>query len=356
MRALRSGGEDVEVHPLLPQQVDRRQLKVGRLLLDNSKSQKYTNVDRYMHGYTVAFPEISCRIIRDVVVHGLIPVHESGAIVDHLRHYYPAGNAPESSTKLLAGRVDEAIKQKASYGAEYEECPHLTLVVYNEGGGTWGHWVVENFPKIPLFLARFPEGKVALPIGYKNNNFGALLDVCGISRDSIFFYSGPYRLKQAAFIDHLYEEGTVHPWVIDYFKGASCTRPLRPSRLFIERAARTREITNLPEVKRVAQEHGFTSKPLGSATLQEQVEQWTRADCLLTTLGSDLTNIVFCQPGPRLFVISPDFHGDRFFIDLAAAFGCEWNELLCGTIVEERSPRNTSSFSVSPLALNRLLD
>ncbi len=119
-------------------------------------------------------------------------------------------------------------------------------------------------------------------------------------------------------------------------------------RLFIDRATRepSREIQNISEIAQCAMEKGFVRGPLGRAPFEGQVAIWRSATHFLSALGSDFTGIAFGNSGQEILSITPDFHGDMFFFDLAAAKGMVWHELLCGQIAEERSPRRDSSFLV----------
>ena len=47
-----------------------------------------------------------------------------------------------------------------------DHASEMALVLHNEGGGTWGHYLVQIFPKVMLFCERFPAGKVILPDTY----------------------------------------------------------------------------------------------------------------------------------------------------------------------------------------------
>jgi capsular polysaccharide biosynthesis protein len=230
----------------------------------------------------------------------------------------------------------------------------LTMIAHNEGGATWGHWIVQNLPKILLFKRLHPNGRIALPLAFTedSNNFGLSLRFYGIEPESVvpLQKDKSYLFRNAAFVDPVSHAGAAHP-IIFYLLQSVANKmeaDLISPRLFIDRATRepSREIQNISEIAQCATEKGFIRGPLGRAPFEGQVAIWRSATHFLSALGSDLTGIVFGKAGQEILSITPNFHGDMFFFDLAAAKGMVWHELLCGQIAEERSPRRDSSFLV----------
>lgn len=47
----------------------------------------------------------------------------------------------------------------------------LAYIAYNEGSGTWGHWLIHILPRVIIFLRMYPFGKVIIPDDYRYKKF-----------------------------------------------------------------------------------------------------------------------------------------------------------------------------------------
>jgi capsular polysaccharide biosynthesis protein len=283
-------------------------------------------------------------------------LHDAGAIVDHLTTFRGRADGSFHLEEATAALIKQHLDQFRLYHGEPEVIGELTLIAHNEGGETWGHWIVQNLPKILLFKRLHPHGRIALPLAYTEpgNNFGLSLRFYGIEPESIVALDKhkSYLFRNAAFVDHVSHAGAAHPLVFYLLQSVAdkIQVDLISPRLllFIERATRrpSRGIENISEVAQCAMEKGFVRGPLGGVPFDGQVAIWRSATHFLSVLGSDFTGIVFGKAGQEILSITPDFHGDLFFFDLAAAKGMVWHEMLCGQRAKERTPPQDSSFSV----------
>lgn len=344
----------------------QRQLRVGRVVMDDCCAQR--DLDRiyqnYARAYTVRFEGVCCRFENDVMLfNNYIVVQGNDIIVDNLVYSYKleSGSLPRAIPNVdshLASIASIASIGTPSVIQDTEEVP--ILVCNNEGGETWGHWVIQNLPKALLFNRLCPEGKIALPSGYFRcawgSNFSRLLALAGIPDSAILQTdrNHVYRLKQVAFIDNLYSDSGCHPVVIDLLSNI-CNRvgndkmsptPMGGSNIFIERSNQTREIGNVQDIAAMLEQHQFSTLQMGNVSPDMQIQAWRNSRSILTTLGSDLTNVVFAEPGACVMILAPEWFEDCFFRDLFAAKGIYWNELRCGKLLVERSPKHLSSYWV----------
>ncbi|MFD0463253.1 glycosyltransferase family 61 protein [Microvirga aerilata] len=339
-------------HTLSDEVTVQRTPRLGVLRKDRSSNPKF-NHSWYQGTYTVTFPDVCCRIVENVIVFNeYIAVHDAGAIVDHLTTFRGRADGTFHLEDATASSIRRDLDDFRSGADEPDVIEELTLIAHNEGGGTWGHWLVENLPRILLFKRLHPTGRIALPRAYTepSNNFGLSLRFYGIEPESIIALDKhkSYRFRSAAFVDQVTHAGAAHPLIFYLLQSVADTIQvdLVSSRLFIDRATGrpSREIENLSEVAQCALDKGFVRGPLGSAPFEGQAAIWRRATHFVGVLGSDLTGIVFGKAGQEILSITPDFHGDNFFFDLAAAKGMVWHELLCGQRAAERTPRQDRVF------------
>ncbi|GGW92570.1 glycosyltransferase family 61 protein [Alteromonas halophila] len=224
----------------------------------------------------------------------------------------------------------------------YEFQHESVLVVHNEGGGTWGHHLIQNFPKILFIKKHFPHIKIALPKGFCSLNMsqGKLLNAYGIDRDSIIPLSSntSYLFKSVYILDFLFEpkSGFIHPWALDALRSVDILleNTHEVDRLFIKRLKK-REIENRSEVEALLEQYHYQPFTQAHANLDSQIANWGRARSVVATLGSDMTNMVFLPDGASILSLSPDWFGDRFFFNLACAANINWFELRCGKVGKE---------------------
>jgi Glycosyltransferase 61 len=341
-----------EVRTLIQATTVTRQPRIGATAMDRSGSAKFAS-PRFTAPYQVHFPPVRLRVVENVtLVQEYIALHDAGVITDHLY------GIREGAKPVLSGPANMRLDR---FRTNERVDPRLvdtpTLVIHNEGGGTWGHWVVQGLPRVLWFRRVMPEGKIAVPRDYlmEANNFGRILRLYGVEHDDVVPLSRDvsWRLREAVFIDPLSQPMGVHPAALEVLR-EQCPRlappPNASDRTFITRATggNDRGIDNAAEIDAIASDLGFRPTRLGSTHVEQQIATWQHGAAFMSVLGSDLTNLVFAKPGSDVLSITPDFHGDMFFFDLAAAVGLRWHELLCGHIVEKREPRRSSSFAVDP--------
>jgi capsular polysaccharide biosynthesis protein len=302
-------------------------------------------------------------MIRNVELCRGFVVRQEDAIFADASIYSIGAKTQEDVEKVARGLLHHSADFSASENRTLSIADPV-LITSNEGSGTWGHWVVHNFPRIALARAVFPEVLVMIPDSYfgSHANFGALLSEIDFPRDQLLPSRNNvlYKLETAILVDYLYERNAVHPYCIDLFDSIAKKRPSSESilqpRIAIERTTKDkREIANHDEFSGLLSASGFQSDRLGARPLKEQIAVWTQTKIACSILGSDFASIVFGQTDGAVMAITPSWFGDDFFFDLAAARGMTWNELFCGRIDAERTPIINSSFRVDIDAAGKFL-
>lgn len=350
---------------LLPATDVTRTPILGTVLYDDGAIWRPVREYRRSH---VSFPEIHAYHVEQAILSAEFIVHRGTQVfVDSSIH--TADRKGENALEI-AERFTMVLDTLPLTDVADCYADEVALVLHNEGGGTWGHYVVQNFPKVLLFRQHFPAGKIVLPAPHthrQHSNFARMFDVYGIPPDHLLPVERgtSYRFRELVLIDFLYDfpRQAPHPFVIDALACFADTSLYpRPSSdttrgVFVTRAEGRgmRAIANQSDLDPVLAARGLAKRQLGLAALQEQILCWQSHDLIVGTLGSDLTNIVFGRAGSRILAVSPDWFGDMFFYNLAIAKGMQWNELRCGSIVEEVAERHRSSFRVDPELLDTML-
>lgn len=309
---------------------------------------------------TVEFPEVYARLIKDVqLCNGHVVYDESFVYTDNSIFSLFARDAAalERVANSCIAQIGEA------RGARVVRITDPVLLTSNEGSGTWGHWVVHNFPKIALAGPAYPEFRIMMPAAYNGSrrSFGELARLCGIADDRVIGIRPElrYRIDHAAIVDFLYHDGSIHPHslgIFDALSNACATRALSEHVLIERTTPAKREISNHDDFRRQMSRAGFKAVALGNEPVHAQIATWGHGSEFCSVLGSDLVNIVFGSAGASILSITPAWFNDDFFFELAAARGMVWNELVCGKMDVERSPIHRSAFSVDEAALGAFLE
>jgi capsular polysaccharide biosynthesis protein len=343
---------------LVRKQPFRKVPMLGTVMFDSVS--RFRRVRDFMPIETVGSDIYSWHIPNGILSNGFIVYDEDHVYVDSSIHVHLKQDINAVSDHFLSV-ISESPAPVDIYADK------SVLVVHNEGGGTWGHFLVQNFPKILLYLRHYVNGYVAMPRGHtlrQSNNFAGLLDVYGVPQHRILPIDGDksYRFKEIVLIDFMWDASAhmPHKIALDLLETVPTSRvqkeAVRPA-IFIDRLPGTsnRSIANASELTPILCHHGLERCTLGRSEVKNQIDVWRNSRLIVSVLGSDLANLVFASKACKVLSLSPDWFGDTFFYNLAVCKDIQWNELRCGTIVDEGNPIHRSSFSVDPDILDTML-
>jgi capsular polysaccharide biosynthesis protein len=339
---------------------------LGTVLYDDSAIWRPVREYRRIHA---AFPDVYAYHIDNPILSDEFIVHRDTTIfIDSSIH---TADKKGQNALQIADRFSHALRAMPVAAPSEEYADDSALVLHNEGGGTWGHYVVQNFPKVLLFRQHFPAGKVVVPRPHtdrQHSNFARLFDVYGIPQDHLIPVDRhtSYRFRELILIDFMFDfpKQVAHPFTIDALAAfADSTlhaeaQTVAKQAVFVARSEdrHMRAIANQTELDPVLDKYGVPTRSLGAETVQQQIQAWQNSKLVISTLGSDLTNIIFGREGTRVLSLSPDWFGDMFFYNLAVAKRMQWNELRCGTLVEQAEVPHLSSFRVDPDLMDTMLE
>jgi len=348
---------------LVPSESGKWEPWVGSILYDEKsnfqKVRAYTELD-------CAFPPINAYHIDNALLTNEFIIHRDGVVfVDSSIYSATYQGAREAEIlSAFAGAI-----QRADEVIDEQYADISGMVFHNEGGGTWGHFIVQNIPRALLFLQKFPNGKILVPKSHflpNQSNFNRALTRLGIPQECLIPLerTGSYRFRELVLVDFLFDlpNQICHPLAKHLLETPfQSDFPLDPKsssadRIFIDRPdGFGRTIANRDHVEEIFRKHGFQRIVLSEKSFETQVDIWRRAKLVASTLGSDLTNLIFGNPGTRLMVLSPDWFSDSFFYHLSIQKEMQWNELRCGEMVEKANIPHRSSFKVDPSILDTML-
>ena len=225
--------------------------------------------------------------------------------------------------------------------AQFEELEYPTLLLTSAGSFNWGHFLVDELPRLVAYVekVRPPVLSVALlswPHLNKNWKFdqrrSEAIQTLYPDVDIRFTFIDvrtPRYFKQLLFVT----PNSVHPAVKsqelckllqDRYRAVGNNKKA-DQKLYVVRSG-SRNISRLQQLrlKRYFQRLGYRAVRPELLSAREQFELFASASHVVGLYGAALTNVLFCQPGTKLLVISPiDPNGwlDPFYLDLSGQVG-----------------------------------
>lgn len=315
----------------------------GIVLFDKASTYRQLRGFRPLRGWV---QEVRAWHITDALLSDEFIVHRGGEVfVGSSIHCFLPDQVEPTRTQLAARLAALPLAVDERYAQE------TALVFHNEGGRTWGHFLIQLLPRSIAFLQSFPAGKLAVPSTHlrETSPFGAALKEFGIGADKLLPLEPDctYSFRELVIADLPYDMPAQlpHPAILSWLGPGAANVPTgRP--VFISRSGGRRLVANASDLAGVLARYGIEVLEQGSRSFAEQVKLWRQAPLVIATLGSDLANLVFAAPGTPLLVLSPDWFGDLFFYNLAQLWGMRWHELRCGRRGEVRTPEHCSDFFV----------
>ncbi|PJD94142.1 MAG: hypothetical protein CK424_00895 [Legionella sp.] len=215
----------------------------------------------------------------------------------------------------------------------------------DSGAKNYAHWITEVLSKICLFCAepRFADIPIIVDNGLHENIRESLRLVVGNNREVIFLSP-----RHAINVGELLLTSTAgyapagfrkrqdpkYPLSFNTF-GLQAVRDLcvkaatssdatsRNKLIAFRRSSKTRPLLNQEEIYHVLEAYGFTLVEPGSMPFLEQIALVRSAKIIVSPVGAELTNIMFCTPGTRIIALARDqvHSGIYYWQSIAFPFG-----------------------------------
>ena len=99
---------------------------------------------------------------------------------------------------------------------------------------------------------------------------------------------------------------------------------------------------------------GFEVVSPENLSLGDQIKLFQEAEVLVGVKGAAFTNVLFCNPGTHMLLLSPDYFIDPFFWDLCSQFGVHYSEILCK--IDHSSDASRNDIEVDLVQVTKALD
>jgi capsular polysaccharide biosynthesis protein len=209
------------------------------------------------------------------------------------------------------------------------------VVIGGPVDGNWWHWLYSWCPRLMLLrrlrpdLFSDPDVRFIVHPLAMTGTFRTILDTFGLP-ESRFLPLDPktaHVLEEAVLVSFCDQE-LHYPALMQAFathvrEALGVDRPAGPGRrIFASRQGHPRarrRICNWDETAAVLNDLHFEVHAFGNLDARDQVQIYAEADVVVGVHGSDLANLVFCQPGTKVLVFET-----RRNVDFGLFQGLEW--------------------------------
>ena len=127
-----------------------------------------------------------------------------------------------------------------------------------------------------------------------------------------------------------------------------------PRRLFVLRSPGARALLNETVIGSLLASHGFTAVDPAKLPFAKQAGLFADAELIVGCMGAAMTNTLFAPPGCRILHLAPEGWLEPFYWDLAAVCGHGYGTCF-GPPTDPHALPHLSDFSIDPAALQSAL-
>jgi hypothetical protein len=206
------------------------------------------------------------------------------------------------------------------------------------GAGNYCHMLLDTMIRLLYLDAETVKGRVLICDQAGEAIYRKMFAFFGIRNECLFVN----RKQTLACSNLLVCDNVPHhcngldPALYRKFQEPLSSTQIPDKRLFIDRRGQHRSIVRDADFDDLLDRYGFETAYMEDLSLAEQAELFHRSNVILAPHGAGLSNLVFAQPGYRLFEIFPGAYSTPTFALITGGGGGEHIIVPAGPIAERR--------------------
>jgi len=202
------------------------------------------------------------------------------------------------------------------------------------GRPNYTHWLLDALPRLSVLLELPPDTQVLVPSSLfpsekESLALLGLLDRCRFTSETHveverYFFCAPTAMLQC-----------YNPYGINFLRSAFLPKAdphySGPKKFFVARTGSVRNPKNVTELHDFFTRNGWALIQPAELTFAQQVKLFSEADAVCGTVGSGLTNSVFCRPGCQILLLAQDFMLDGWLDCISQVVKADYHFLICGS-------------------------
>jgi hypothetical protein len=199
-------------------------------------------------------------------------------------------------------------------------------------GENYYHWFLDGLTRLAN-LSEFPlKCRILIPAGLSDFALQSIR-LLGLTDRMVETSGQDLRIERYWFSGPTMLSGCPDPfgvtWLREQFlKGQA---PKRHRRLYLERRAATRKLTNSKELGAIFKKQGWDVVDPSELCLDEQIQIFRESLMVAGVHGAALTNLLWAAPGTRVLELMPSGRRNGCYAGIASVIGLPHQSLVCAS-------------------------
>ena len=196
---------------------------------------------------------------------------------------------------------------------------HLT----GEHEANYFHWIVEILPRLFLSEKLLIDKRIPILVteGLHDNLYSLLESICAPERPILKLKKDSYyqvtRLIYPSDLTRIFDtydrapskDTTYLPvdllreMVVKIKQSQSTTNDSHSKQIYIKRVSNYRRLLNEMEIETLLKEKGFDIVDPGNLKIEEQIDLFSQAKCIVGPSGAGMVNMLWCKPGTHITIL-----------------------------------------------------
>jgi hypothetical protein len=227
----------------------------------------------------------------------------------------------------------------------------------------YGHWLLDILSRIHLLeksglkIDKYVTGELLFPHQYESLELLGIKESQLIQIDHPSFHLQAQQLVVTA-VPRLLGSGAYPRWIYEYYRKLFASHDFQTmegfERIYISRKdASARFVLNEDEVMEVLVKKGFKKIILSGMSFMDQIRLFSSARVIVSSVGANLTNVLFCQPATKIIELSPQTMKEVAYWQLSSYAKLEFHQIICNI---EQPPKSTGGKDNLIVDIHKLLE
>jgi hypothetical protein len=194
------------------------------------------------------------------------------------------------------------------------------------------HWLLDALPRLALWPEFPPDTQILIPerlFPSQKESLAMLgvLDRCRFTSETHLEIEQYYFSSPTAMLD------CYNPYAVNFLRRSFLPKAdpdySGPKKFFVTRTGSVRNLNNMAEVHDFFTRLGWALVQPAELTFAQQIKLFSEAEAICGTVGSGMTNAVFCKPGCQIVLLAQDFMADSWLEWISQVIKADFHFLLC---------------------------
>ena len=229
---------------------------------------------------------------------------------------------------------------------------------FNSSHRNYAHWTTDQLPLLYYYKKKLMVSGVRLILPKNASSFLLqYLNILQIPRDFIEFVGVEVieveKLIYSSFFSFDAIPSSVISLIGNFKKEHLINKVDIRKKIFVSRKDTSiRSLLNEDRISQMLSEEGFETIVPGKLTVEQQIDAFHGADCVVGAHGAGLANVMFCRPQTQVIELFPEYTVSPHFWMLASYFGLKYGVIFGTSFDQDMALNDRSGSWEAPFVVN----